>query len=192
MTDARLPDKWLTDLSYLELSDQAWRLFTSALMWCNQQGTDGRVPNSALQILRPAEVLVMATDELVEKGHWTESDSGYEFAKNWDQELGQSTKAEVQSRRDSNRERQRRLRERNEGSGEVDSIRDHSKSYPKEVVTRHVTRDLGQARTGKDRNKVGVGITAPCKHCASPTGAWNVGGTAVSVCGDCIGIHEPL
>ena len=40
MTDARLPSRWLTDPDLDALTDRAWRVHTSALMWSAEQGTD--------------------------------------------------------------------------------------------------------------------------------------------------------
>lgn len=196
MTDTRLPDKWLTDVRYLDLSDGAWRLFTSALMWCNQQGTDGIVPQSALGILRPGGDLGSAVEELVEKQHWEKLSSGFRFKQQWDKQLGQSTSAEVNSKREANRERQRRMRERNEAAENASKhspngdLRDVKTS--ESAVARDVTRYIGQDRIGKDRNDSLSSICAPCRHCGEPTREWNVGGTVITSCEDCLGSIEPM
>ena len=41
MTDARLPERWLTDRRLRLLSDQAHRFFITALLWCVANRTDG-------------------------------------------------------------------------------------------------------------------------------------------------------
>lgn len=200
MTDARLPDRWLTDVKYLDLSDSAWRLFTSALMWSNQQGTDGDIPRVALNIFRTEEQVSSAVAELVQKSHWEETASGFRFSQQWERELGQSTMAEVESRKEANRQRQRRLREKGDSSsGELDLASSRERNSPARRnpdvvrdVTRDVTRDVGQETTGKDRNAWAPSIAAKCRHCGLPTGGWNIGGTAVASCEACLGTREPM
>ena len=65
MTDARLPGRWLMNMKIAALSDRAWRVFTSALMWSTEQGTDGEIPPLALRFLYPADIPPSVIDELV-------------------------------------------------------------------------------------------------------------------------------
>ena len=41
MTDVRLPERWLSDRRLRLVSDQAFRLFVTALLWCVTNRTDG-------------------------------------------------------------------------------------------------------------------------------------------------------
>jgi hypothetical protein len=51
VTDARLPDRWLTDRRLLRLPDDAYRLFTTALLWSVANKTDGVLDDDDLLLL---------------------------------------------------------------------------------------------------------------------------------------------
>ena len=133
MVDTRLPDRWLTDPRYLELSDTAWRCFTSSLMWCNTHLTDGLIPSSALRVIgysNEPEVI----QELVSKGLWKAVEGGFQYAGDWEADFGQSTAAYVTERREKARLRQ-------------------AKRRSSSLVTRDVPRDVGEERLGKERKE---------------------------------------
>ncbi|MEX5631913.1 hypothetical protein AB1460_04805, partial [Parafrankia sp. FMc2] len=96
MVDARLPGPWLHRPEYWELSDHAWRVFTHALMWSADHGTDGRIPPAFLGTLHQAGVPDEVAAELVGRGHWERTaDGGFQVV-DWSGRKGQSTDAEVQ------------------------------------------------------------------------------------------------
>jgi hypothetical protein len=136
MTDTRLPDKWLLNPTLDSLSDGAWRVWTRALIWCNQQGTDGDIPSLYLRYIYPwsdpSEYLL----ELLNIGWLEETENGFAIP-DWEGK-GQSLAAYVTARRETNRLRQQNLRAK-------------KKSSQGESVTNDVTRDIGQERTGQDR-----------------------------------------
>lgn len=136
MTDTRLPDKWLLNPTLDSLSDGAWRVWTRALIWCNQQGTDGDIPSLYLRYIYPwsdpSEYLL----ELLNIGWLEETENGFAIP-DWEGK-GQSLAAHVTARRETNRLRQQNLRAK-------------KKSSQGESVTNDVTRDIGQERTGQDR-----------------------------------------
>jgi hypothetical protein len=138
MTDSRLPDRWLTNHSYLDLSDTSWRLFTYGLMWSNQQGTDGRIPKSCLRVLGQT-VDGIAVNELIAAGKWVETFDGFQFVGDWEADLGQSWAGDVENKRALNRDRQRSFRARAANEGDPPSSEGS------------VTRYVGQA--GKDRDR---------------------------------------
>lgn len=111
MTDARLPGRWLGKILFDDLSDPAWRVFTSALMWCAEQGTDGRVPSRYLRQLHPSGEHAAAFAELARAGVWKRTPDGYELI-DWSGDLGQSTAEQVERYRANNRERVARSRAR--------------------------------------------------------------------------------
>ena len=45
MTDARMPERWLSDRRLLRLSDAAYRLHLTGLLWSVANRTDGEVAN---------------------------------------------------------------------------------------------------------------------------------------------------
>lgn len=111
MADARLRSEWLGQMVYEDLSDAAWRIFTSGLMWCVENGTDGEIPKRYLRYLHPDGRLDAANVELVQAGLWTERSETFLFV-DWVGKLGQSTNAQVEAYRERNRAKQERHRER--------------------------------------------------------------------------------
>lgn len=51
MTDARLPERWLNDRRLLRLSDAAYRLHTTGILWCVANRTDGVLADEDLPLL---------------------------------------------------------------------------------------------------------------------------------------------
>ena len=135
MTDARLPDSWLLNPTLDKLSHEAWRLFTRALMYCNQQGTDGEIETLYLRYVwpygDPSEQLL----ELMESGWLVETEKGF-LIPDWVAK-GQSLASEVEAKRESNRLRQKNHRQKN-------------KAPQDRSVTGDITRDVGQDRRGQD------------------------------------------
>lgn len=127
MTDARVPDRWLTDPEFDQLSDRAFRTFIGGLQWSNGQGTDGRLPASSLRFLHPLGVDDTTAAELITAEHWTRTDDGYQVA-HWTDT--QSLAADVNKAREDNKRRQAEWRKR------------HSKSEPDQPATDSVTGDV--------------------------------------------------
>lgn len=142
MTDTRLPAKWLTDPLINGLTPLAWRTFTDSLMWSNEHGTDGDVPEVAFRYLGPKGLEQAPKAELIGKGLWAEGKQGGVIVLNW-QGIGQSTAAEVEANKDKARKRQADYRERTKGV-----TRDVTHNVTRDV-THHVTRRVGQE--GQDR-----------------------------------------
>ena len=136
MTDARLPDTWLLNPTLDKMSHEAWRFFTRALMYCNQQGTDGEIETLYLRYVwpygDPSEHLL----ELLETGWLEEAEKGFVIP-DWVAK-GQSLASEVEANKEKNRLRQQNHRQKN-------------KTSQNRTVTSDVTRDVGQERTGHDR-----------------------------------------
>lgn len=139
MTDARLPGRWLMNTQIMGLSDRAWRVFTSALMWSTEQGTDGAIPRIAMRLLHPEDIPAETLDELEHAGLIQRDGEGGMRVLDWGRT--QSTAAEIEQGREHARQRKRRQRER-------DAAKGHSGD-----VTRAVTRDVTaeSLRLGKDR-----------------------------------------
>ncbi len=140
MTDARLPGRWLGMMRMDSLTDREWRVFTGALMWSAENGTDGRIPRRYARTLHPDGEQLDALAGLVTAGLMTATGDGWELI-GWGESatgqsgLGQSLAEHVERNKANARERQRR----------------HRASSKAPAVTRDVTRDVGQDRTGQDR-----------------------------------------
>lgn len=138
MTDARLPGRWLTDPNLEALSDRLWRIHTGALMWSAEQGTDGLIPRRTLRLLHPDTATPDDANALVGGGLWSVEGDDFRVL---DWEHSQSLAAEVERRRELDRERKRRQRSR-------DGVtRDNMQDDPRDVQ-RESSRQ-GQDRRGE-------------------------------------------
>lgn len=146
MTDARLPDRWLTDARLDALSDRLWRVHTYALMWSAEQGTDGLIPRPTLRLLHPEAATAEDARGLIAAGLWAAEGDGYRVAR-WEE--SQSLAADVERGRAANRERQARHRAK--------TAKPTADTTPEPGhVTRDVTRESprqGQARQGQARTR---------------------------------------
>ena len=131
MTDARLPDPWLGDPRFSNLSDGGWRLFTHALMWCNRYERDGHVPKQFYSHLLVEGDTVGQILELIDNKLAISTPEGFMIP--WE-DHGQSLAAAVQKTRAQNRERKRRQIEREDAREKA----------------RESTREVGQDRLGQD------------------------------------------
>ena len=77
MTDARLPGRWLMDPAIRALGADHWTVFSWALMWSAEQGTDGRIPRHMLPLLHPNGATVADAEALVRVGLWEADGDDY-------------------------------------------------------------------------------------------------------------------
>jgi hypothetical protein len=138
MTDARLPGRWLLDPRMDALSDRAWRVWTAALMFSAEQGTDGLIVRRSFRYLHEHGVEAPVLDELMAAGLVEITDDGGMQVLNWVQ-MGQSLAQSIEQAREAARTRKQNERARKREKGTGDRVRD---------VTRD---DVGQDRTGEDR-----------------------------------------
>ncbi|MDN5917371.1 MAG: hypothetical protein L0I76_20115 [Pseudonocardia sp.] len=150
MTDARFPDRWLTDRRVLRLSDHAFRLFVMSLAWSASNRTDGQLDAGDLDLL-PGGADEMSCQALVGAQLWAREGNGYVIV---DYAATQTTAAQLaasERKRVLDKERQARHR-----AGQAQS-----------PVTRDVTRDIrattkdrtGQDRTGQEEGAFGSAST---------------------------------
>lgn len=149
MTDARLRGEWVGKIKFDNLSDTAWRVFTTGLMWSAEQGTDGRIPARYMKTLHPDGEKQAAVREIAQAGIWEINDAGARFI-DWDGALGQSTALQVETAKAAARERQRAYRERERAKqakaiGFTDTTTDALSALP---TTGDVTRDVTSPVTG--------------------------------------------
>jgi hypothetical protein len=102
---ARLYASSLTHPKLVELSDGAWRLYFSAIVWSRQNLTDGHVPAAVVPMLLPARSrkhlanVRRMLNECVAFGLVSLSDSGDVTITDYDHH--QETRSEVESKRES-------------------------------------------------------------------------------------------
>lgn len=141
MADARLRAEWLGQMRFEDLSDAAWRVFTSALMWSVGNGTDGMIPKRHLRFLHPEGVSEAVRTELVAAALWSETKDGFVML-DWTGELGQSTAAQIDKYREDARVRQQRRRERAKKGREAREGEELGSGAQSASVTPNVTRDI--------------------------------------------------
>lgn len=111
MVDTRLRGQWLGARKFEDLSDTAWRVFTLAMMWSNEQHEDGAIPQRYLDRLHPDGPQPAAYAEIEDAKLWVRTPEGYQF-NDWAKRdgLGQSTAEYVERRTKEARERMANLR----------------------------------------------------------------------------------
>jgi len=131
MTDTRLPDRWLLNRDLDSLSDGAWRVYTRALMYCNQQETDGQIGDLHVRYVYPFGDATPFLAELEAIGRLERSEMGW-IIPDWEAQ-GQSTALQMAGYRENARKRQQTFRQK-------------TKPPREEPVTRDLTGDVGEAR----------------------------------------------
>ena len=145
MTDGRIPGQWIGSPEYDDFGVNAWGLFTRAIAWSNEHGTDGAIPTRYLGVIFPWEKgLREACDELVTRGKLTKTENGYQLPR-WSEDaraggLGQETASRVAELREQRRVRAQRARDR--------------KRDP-DLMARDVTRNIASDKTRDVTHRVG-------------------------------------
>lgn len=155
MTDARLPERWLNDRRMLRLSDAAFRLYATALMWSVSNRTDGVVAEDDLTLMLrvdPGRALELEKHDL-----WQRDGDGWLISDFADTQTSKAQLDGLDLKRQQDRERAARYRDRRKSR---DSSRD----------------DKGQDRTGKDRHLEEGSHTNDEEHDDWPTPAIPGGG----------------
>ena len=140
MTDSRLPDSWLLNPVLDKFSHEAWRFFTRALMFCNQQGTDGEIDPLYVRFIWPYGDPSEPVDELLASG-WFERRGDLLLIPDW-QAKGQSTADEVEAQRARKRKSSQSTRDKKKSAQSSSAAGD---------VSGDVSGDVGQDRLGQDR-----------------------------------------
>jgi hypothetical protein len=140
MTDARMPEKWLTDRRLLRLDDATLRLFVLSLMWSVANRTDGRLYDDDLDLIPTVDATT--APYLVKAGLWRR-ENDYWVITDWaDTQTSADELAALAATRRAARDRKARERAR-----KAAVTRDPSRD-----ASRDVTRDhTGQDRQGQDR-----------------------------------------
>lgn len=148
MTDARYPERWLSDRRILRLSDAAHRLFVTALVWSVSNRTDGLLTSEDLDLMlvvRPATPGEAA--ELVDAGLWEYADNGWRMVDYLNTQTDRDTLDALEVRRRSDRDRQAaRRRQRASVPESPPESRDQSRDADAVTVSRDITNLTGLSR----------------------------------------------
>lgn len=140
MTDARIPERWLTDRRILRLDAESYRAFFMSLTWAVSNRTDGVIePEDLALIPHFAEGSARA---LVKAGLWTVRECGWHIC---DYATTQTTREQLDQLFAARaRERERKARQRAaKRAGGTDVPGDVPGDVPPDCT--------GKARQGKDR-----------------------------------------
>lgn len=143
MTDGRIPGKWINEPRFIEMSVDAWCVFTKAIAWSNEAGTDGLIKRRYLNLLHPDGEHPQAYAEIAALGLWEPTSDGYQF-NDWNKKahhggLGQALAADVRAQKERNKKKVAEWRKR-QASPPVTGY-----------VTEEETGHVGQDTTGQDR-----------------------------------------
>ena len=144
MTDARFPDRWLTDRRLNRLSDADHRSFVNALVWAVSNRTDGRLDMDDLEVVPKFKTESIAAFEA--SGLWARSGEVWQIV-----EYGstQTSAAQLTSQERGRVLTNARQTKHRANKSDADSDPDSP------GVTRDVTHNaLGQDRTGQAQEVV--------------------------------------
>jgi hypothetical protein len=146
VTDARFPERWLTDRRILRLSSDAFRGFVNSLAYSVSNKTDGVIEPDDLPLI-PS--FAEHTDKvLCEAGLWQEGEDNWLIAEFADTQLSSSELEALAKARKANRARQAKWK-----------AKQSDQAISNESVTNNVSGDVSetvtaQVRTGQDRSPV--------------------------------------
>jgi hypothetical protein len=133
MTDARIPERWLNDRRLLLLSDAAFRLHITGLVWAVSNRTEGVIDEADLPLVPRVDPGLTA--ELEKVGLWEREGSGWVLVEFDNTQTSRAQLEGLDHRRKQDRERAKRYRDNRKTPS--DSSRDSSRD------------DKGQARPGQ-------------------------------------------
>lgn len=153
MTDGRIPGKWMNEPRFIEMGADTWCVFTKAIAWSNEAGTDGLIKRRYLSLLHPNGEQPRSNAELVALGLWSEVPDGYQFT-DWNKKahhggLGQELAENVRAHKERKKTNQQHYRDRQAGAS-------HVTGHVTDAVTGHV----GQERTGQETTAIKVESSA--------------------------------
>lgn len=108
MTDARFPDRWLTDRRLLRLPDDAFRLFAVSLMWSVANKTDGVLYDDDLTLIPRADTGCVG--QLESAGLWARGDGRWVITVFADSQTSRTELDALAARRLADRKRKARER----------------------------------------------------------------------------------
>ena len=146
MTDGRIPGKWINEPRFVEMSVDAWCIFTKAIAWSNEAGTDGLVKRRYLGLLHPQGEMPAANHEIAALGLWRPTSDGFQFI-DWNKKahhggLGQELAAVVQGQKERSKSNQQAYRDRLKGKS------DDTAPVTGDVIA-NVSDHVGQDRKGQ-------------------------------------------
>lgn len=159
--DARLPERWLNDRRLLLLTDPAFRLFVTGLMFSVANRTEGYLSDRDLKLI-PGATEPHYADEIADVALWRRLDGGWKFTE-WD---GVQSSLEELAAVD-----QRRIRERDKKRRQRAALRSQSRG-----TSRGTSRETepgtvqgkAKAKARQGQAPSGSEVTTQCIGCDKP------------------------
>ena len=147
MTWVKIDDSFPNHPKIIGLSDRAFRVHISGLCYCGTYLTDGFIPFAAVEAL-VKEPEYKPTDELEAVGLWIRTDKGFQIH---DYLEHQTSKSQVESKRENAKERVKRFRNKKESVIDID---DWDLIEPSNAVTNAlVTQPEYRTQNTEDRRQ---------------------------------------
>lgn len=108
MTDARFPDRWLSDRRLQRLSDSHFRAFITALAWSVSNRTNGVIEPEDLKLI--PNFAVGSVKALIEAGLWQPLNHGWQIAEYLTTQTSSEQLAAAENARVREREKKARQR----------------------------------------------------------------------------------
>lgn len=144
MTDARFPDRWLTDRRFILLSGDAFKLYGIALMWCVDNRTDGFLDERDLPCL--PGVLLARMGELEEARLLNRRSGGWTFTDFKKTQTGRKELERADEKREEDRQRKARERELQREAKQAAASSESSSAAPPTEVPADVQTDTAHGR----------------------------------------------
>lgn len=142
VTDARFPDRWLTNRQILGLPSDAFRLYVIANAWAVSNRTDGRLDATDIAMM-PDPAMESDRCLLLQAGLWTKRDDGsYSIAGFTNVQTTAAQLAQLEKKQSDDRLRKRKPRG---NAAEVPA-----EPRPEIHATLKDRTEPGQARTGRE------------------------------------------
>lgn len=148
MTDARFPDRWLSDRRLQRLSDSHFRAFITSLVWSVTNRTDGVIEPEDLALI--PSFSANAVKAFVDAGLWSPMEKGWRIAEFATTQTSRDQLAALENMRARDREKKARQRAAKRGDSTSTDA-----GVPGTVPGDVPQDNTGKDRTGKDRQGLG-------------------------------------
>ncbi|WP_329215126.1 hypothetical protein OG352_06085 [Streptomyces sp. NBC_01485] len=148
MTWVKLDDRFPSHRKIALLSDRAFRLHISAICWCAENLTDGRITDRELPLVAHVRNIKATAKQLEDAGVWDRTADGWAIHDYLDYN---PSRGQVQAERKKNAERQEKFRRRKNGKPVPPDGSDASRNGSSNGVTR--TEEAHDGDTTATRRK---------------------------------------
>ena len=146
MTDARYPERWLSDRRILRLSDTDHRTFVTALVWSVSNRTDGVIEHDDLLLMVGATQGSAAA--LVAAGLWAEEENRWTIT---DFDSTQTSAHQLQALDNVRRyDRERKASKRNGRPSPEPDVVDPGPAIREDFRTENIGKDSASDRRGQE------------------------------------------